>query len=164
MLAKAASACGATCRKAKEAYFSVNGMNFGDLAHRLRRDARKLTAPRRAILEILQRQAHPMSTKEIFSALPKGDCDLATVYRSVHLLESMGMVKRYDFGDGIARFELLEEGDDGHHHHLVCTRCAEVVEIDECFTRDLEERIASRSGFKGVTHKLEFFGVCPQCQ
>jgi Fur family ferric uptake transcriptional regulator len=139
-------------------------MKLGDLAQRLRRDSRKLTGPRRAILEILQRKAHPMSTKEIFQALAKGDCDLATVYRSVHLLESMGMVKRYDFGDGIARFELLEEGDDGHHHHLVCTRCAEVVEIDECFTRELEERIASRSGFKAVTHKLEFFGVCPQCQ
>ena len=139
-------------------------MKFGDLAQRLRRDSRKLTAPRRAILEILQRQGHPMTTKEIFQSLAKGDCDLATVYRSVHLLENMGMVKRFDFGDGVARFELLEEGDDGHHHHLVCTRCAEVVEIEECFTRELEERIASRSGFKAVTHKLEFFGVCPHCQ
>src|SRR6266550_3387487 len=118
-------------------------MKFGDLAQRLRRDSRKLTAPRRAILEILQRQAHPMSTKEIFLGLAKGNCDLATVYRSVHLLEKMGMVKRFDFGDGVARFELLEEGDDGHHHHLVCTRCAEVVEIEECFTHELEERIAS---------------------
>jgi Fur family ferric uptake transcriptional regulator len=82
----------------------------------------------------------------------------------MHLLEEMGMVKRFDFGDGAARFELVGEGDDGHHHHLVCTRCAEVVEIDECFSGEIESRIAAANGFKSVTHKLEFFGICPECQ
>ena len=135
-----------------------------DLADRLRRKSRKVTGPRQAILEILGQQAHPMSTKEIFGALPPGDCDLATVYRSMRLLESVGMMKRFDFGDWVARFELLSEGDDGHHHHLVCTGCAEVIEIEECFMRELEERIAASNGFKAVTHKLEFFGVCPECQ
>lgn len=72
--------------------------------------------------------------------MPKDSCDLATIYRSMHLLEKMGMVKRFDFGDGAARFELVGENDDGHHHHLVCTN------------------------FKAVTHKLEFFGICPECQ
>jgi Fur family ferric uptake transcriptional regulator len=134
------------------------------LAERLRRKSRKLTGPRQAILGILRRTRHPLSNKQIFEALAKGDCDLATVYRSMHLLESMGIVKRFDFGDGVARFELLEEGDDGHHHHLVCTRCAEVIEIDECFTRSVEEKIAAASGFTSVTHKLEFFGICPDCQ
>jgi Fur family ferric uptake transcriptional regulator len=105
-----------------------------------------------------------MSSKAIFEALPKGVGDLATVYRSLHLLEEMKMVKRFDLGDGVARFELLAEGDDGHHHHLVCTRCTKVVEIEECFTRELEEKIASQNGFKSITHKLEFFGVCPGCQ
>jgi Fur family ferric uptake transcriptional regulator len=134
-----------------------------ELTDRLRRKSRKVTGPRQAILEILRRHAHPMSSKEIFAALPRG-CDLATVYRSMHLLEGMKMVKRYDLGDGVARFELLAEGDDGHHHHLVCVRCAAVVEIEECFTQDLEEKIALRNGFKAITHRLEFFGVCPQCQ
>src|SRR5258706_15364032 len=146
-----------------------------ELAERLRRKSRKLTGPRQAILEILRRQSHPLSNKEIFAALPKGDCDLATVYRSMHLLESMGMVKRFDLGDGVARFELLHEGDDGHHHHLVCTGCANVIEIEvsggrrstaaqECFMAELEAQIAARNRFKSVTHKLEFFGLCPECQ
>jgi Fur family ferric uptake transcriptional regulator len=134
------------------------------LAARLRRRSRKLTGPRQAILEILRSRAHPMSNKEIFAALPAGQCDLATVYRSLHLLESMGMVKRFDLGDGVARFELLGEGDDGHHHHLVCTRCAQVVEIEECFMPRLEREIAARNGYQAVTHKLEFFGICPDCQ
>jgi Fur family transcriptional regulator, ferric uptake regulator len=134
-----------------------------ELTDRLRRKSRKITGPRQAILGALRQHRHPMSNKEIFAALG-GDCDLATVYRSMHLLESMKMVKRFDLGDGIARFELLAEGDDGHHHHLVCTRCSTVVEIEECFTREFEEKIAGRHGFKAITHKLEFFGVCPRCQ
>jgi Fur family transcriptional regulator, ferric uptake regulator len=137
---------------------------LADLEQRLRRGSRKVTNPRGAILDALRRQAHPLAIKEIFAALPPATCDLATVYRSLRLLEEMRMVKRYDFGDGAARFELLAEGDDGHHHHLVCTRCTGVVEIEECFMRELEERIASRNGFQAVTHKLEFFGICPACQ
>jgi Fur family ferric uptake transcriptional regulator len=135
-----------------------------ELAARLRRKSRKVTGPRQAILGILRRHPHPLSIREIFSQLGAGDCDLATVYRSMHLLEEMGMVKRFHFGRGGARFELLEEGDDGHHHHLVCVQCSQVVEIEDCFPTELEQRIARRNGFKSVTHHLEFFGVCPGCQ
>jgi Fur family ferric uptake transcriptional regulator len=142
----------------------VANRDLGQLASRLRRESRKLTGPRHAILRILGRQAHPLSIREIFKALGNKDCDLATVYRSMHLLENMQMVKRFDFGDGIARFELLAEGDDGHHHHLVCTQCSGVIEIEECVMGELEEKIAARNGFKAITHKLEFFGICPACQ
>ena len=134
------------------------------LKNQLRGQSRKITGPRAAILEILRKHPHPLTNREIFSEMPKGSCDLATIYRSMHLLEKMGMVKRFDFGDGAARFELVGEGDDGHHHHLVCTRCSEVVEIEECFPTEVEKRIATANGFKAVTHKLEFFGICPDCQ
>ncbi len=139
-------------------------ISAGDLAARLRGRAQKLTGPRQAVLEILRREDHPLSIKQIFSRMGKGGSDLATVYRSMHLLERVGMVKRYDLGDGIARYELLYEGDDGHHHHLVCTRCSGVIEIEDCLLAELDQQIAARNGFKSVTHRLEFFGVCPQCQ
>lgn len=137
---------------------------LSDLTACLRQKSRKITGPRQAILDVLRHHPHPMTNKEIFAELPKGNCDLATIYRSMHLLEGMGLVKRFDFGDGVARFELVGEGGDAHHHHLICTRCAEIVEIDECFQHELEESIAARHGYKAVTHKLEFFGICPQCQ
>ena len=143
---------------------SSGHLELTQLAQRLRNKSRKVTAPRQAILNLLRKQAHPLSNKQIHAALPIRDCDLATVYRSMRLLEEMGMVKRFDLGDGVARYELLKEGDDGHHHHLVCTRCAEVVEIAECSMRALEERIALQNGFKAVTHRLEFFGICHACQ
>lgn len=134
------------------------------LTGRLRGRARKITGPRQAILEILRRHPHPLTNREILAAMPKRRCDLATIYRAMHLLEEMGMVKRFDFGDGVARFELIRDGDNGHHHHLICTRCAEVIEIEDCFPRKVESRIAAKNGFKAVTHKLEFFGICPACQ
>ena len=96
--------------------------------------------------------------------MPKGGCDLATVYRSMHLLEKMGMVKRFHFHDGAARFELVEEGYQGHHHHLVCIECSEAIKVEECFPADVEKKIAARNGFKSITHRLEFFGICPDCQ
>ena len=143
---------------------AIGREQLGDLTSRLRRQARKITGPRRSILEILRRHRHPLTNKEIFAAMPEGNCDLATIYRSMHLLEEMGIVKRFDFGDGVARFELVTAGDDGHHHHLVCIRCSQIVEIEDCFPPELEQQIASRNGFKAITHKLEFFGVCPRCQ
>ncbi len=139
-------------------------LDLVDLGERLRRKSHKLTGPRQSILTVLRENVRPLSNKQIHAALQPGECDLATVYRSMRLLEEAGIVKRFDLGDGLARYELLREGDDGHHHHLVCNRCASVVEIAECFTGELEERIARRNGFQAVTHRLEFFGVCPACQ
>ncbi|MCS1414962.1 MAG: Peroxide-responsive repressor PerR [Verrucomicrobia subdivision 3 bacterium] len=104
-----------------------------------------------------------MTNKEVYEALGAG-CDLATIYRSMRMLEDMGMVKRFDFGDGSARFELVADGRDDHHHHLICRECSKIVEIDECFPSEFEEQIAIASGYQQVTHKLEFFGICPACQ
>ncbi|MCW5558680.1 MAG: transcriptional repressor [Verrucomicrobiae bacterium] len=136
---------------------------LGDLTAALRRHDRKITAPRQAILDVLRRHQHPLSNREIHAALGKQSCDLATVYRNLHTLEAMGLVRRFDLGDGTARFELIAEGEDGHHHHLVCTRCSLIVEVDDCFPPELEQALAQRHGFTGITHRLEFFGTCRRC-
>jgi Fur family ferric uptake transcriptional regulator len=137
---------------------------FSSITTRLRREARKITGPRSAILEILHQHQHPLTNREIFAQLPKGECDLATIYRAMRMLEKLGMVKRLDFGDGAARFELVGEGEDLHYHHLVCTECAQVVKLGECLLSEIERRIAQQNGFRAVTHRLEFFGLCPDCQ
>jgi Fur family ferric uptake transcriptional regulator len=73
------------------------------------------------------------------------------------------LVRRYDFGDGTARFELVPEGEEGHHHHLICKQCALIVEVEECFPVEWEQALARRHGFKAITHRLEFFGLCSRC-
>jgi Fur family ferric uptake transcriptional regulator len=138
--------------------------SMSELTERLRGKARRITGPRHAILDLLRVRKHPLTIKEIHELLPEGNCDLATVYRSIHMLKELKLVQRFDFGDGVARFEMMAGDDHGHHHHLVCTVCSRVVEIEECFPVNLEESIASSNGFRAVTHKLEFFGTCPECQ
>lgn len=158
--------CSPKCghRDSSHAHAHPAGRPLVDLTNQLRSKSRKITGPRQGILDFLRQNRHPATIKEIFASLPKGDCDLATVYRSMHLLRGMGMVQRFDFGDGIARFELVDAGGHAHHHHLVCTECARIIELDECFAAEFEHAIAVRNGFKAVTHKLEFFGICPDCQ
>jgi Fur family transcriptional regulator, ferric uptake regulator len=137
---------------------------LAELTGRLRRQARRLTGPRQAILRVLAEAGHPLSSKEIHAALPRRFCDVVTVYRSLHLLEELKAVHRFDFGDGVARFRLLPEGDDGHHHHLVCRGCSRVIELDHCILGELEQRLARESGYIALSHRLQFFGVCPACQ
>lgn len=136
----------------------------GRLTAEIRRRDRRLTSQREAVLETLRRHPHPLTSKEIHAAMEDGSCDLATIYRSMKLLVEMGLVERFDFGDGIARFELSGQRPGEHHHHLICTKCQAVHQIEECFSEDLQRRVADRFGFTEVTHKLEFFGVCPHCR
>jgi len=86
------------------------------------RTSRKNHRPRAAIWKNFARASASAHDKEILSELPRAIAT-STIYRSMHLLEK-GMVKRFDLGDGAARFELVGENDDGHHHHLVCTNCS----------------------------------------
>lgn len=133
-------------------------------AERLRARSRKLTGPRMAIISALEQQQHPLTIREVHTRVGPQECDLATIYRSMHLLEKMQLVQRFDFGDSIARYELIRHDEHEHHHHLICTDCSRVVEIEDCFPQELEQKIAAGNGFARITHKLEFFGVCPKCQ
>jgi len=106
-----------------------------------------VTGPRQAILETLRHHVGPLSTQEIFARLPEQNCDLATVYRSMRLLRRLGLVQRYDLGDGVARYELLAEGDDGHHHHLICRRCGRVLKVTDCALEGVEAELARLADF-----------------
>lgn len=134
------------------------------IAARLHRAARRLTGPRRAILEQMAGARHPLSSKEIHQSLRDRDCDPATVYRTLHLLEKLELVQRFDLGDGVARFELRRHDGPDHHHHLVCRHCSRIIELEECDLTEFERRVARRNGFTNVNHRLEFFGICPACQ
>lgn len=131
---------------------------------RLRSQAGRVTRSRQAVLEALLHLHRPATPKEIADAVGK-PCDLATVYRSLSLFEGLGLVQRVDFGDGLARFEVADEAPGGHHHHhLLCRRCQRIVQLDDCILAQLERDLSRRHGFRDITHRLEFFGVCPSCQ
>jgi Fur family ferric uptake transcriptional regulator len=133
------------------------------LIERLREKQFKITSPRLAVLKLLSIQKKPLTIKEVYKNVKADGCDLATIYRLFKLLEELNLIQRVDFGDGSARFEVILQDSD-HHHHIVCTRCAAIVKIDECMIKNFHAEIENQSGFKSITHKLEFFGICPKCQ
>lgn len=86
----------------------------------------------------------------------------ATIYRTVQMLVEMKLLSRIDLDDGFERYELKEES--GHqHHHLICTVCGKVYELDEDLLDDLEKIIEERTGFKVKDHQLKIYGICPDC-
>lgn len=139
------------------------GKKLSVLIERLREKQFKITSPRLAVLKLLSSQSKPLTIKEVYNHVKDEGCDLATIYRLFNLLEELNLIQRVDFGDGSARFEVILQ-DSEHHHHIVCTKCAAIVKIDECMIKDFHAEVENQSGFKAITHKLEFFGICPKCQ
>ena len=130
----------------------------------LKKNSLKLTPPRKVILEGLLKNHGPFSAEDIYSKFAKKACDLATVYRTLISLEEASIIRRCEFGDGIARYELVGAEDGHHHHHLICKDCKKVEVIDLCEMEETIDRFAKKKGFTGVSHILEFFGTCPDCQ
>ena len=87
----------------------------------------------------------------------------ATVYRTLRLLAECELANVRHFGDGVARYELADEGER-HHDHLICMNCTRIVEFEDEAIEVLQDRVAERHGFKLRSHKHELYGVCPDCQ
>ena len=130
---------------------------------RLKASRLKVTPARRKIVEVLSVEHGPFSVEELHQRYLKKTCDLATVYRTITSLEQKSILKRCEFGDGVARYELLDESDH-HHHHLVCRQCKRVELIELPKVEESIHTFAKKTGFKKVSHILELFGVCPKCQ
>lgn len=131
----------------------------------------RLTIPRQAILETLSRTSNHLSAEEIYLSVHKiyPAVGLTTVYRTLELLEQMGMVYKFDFGDGRARYELAEGPNARHHHHLVCTTCSRIIDYED-FIEDevkvltqVEQALSKKYNFKITTHQMHFLGLCDKC-
>jgi Fe2+ or Zn2+ uptake regulation protein len=130
----------------------------------LKRNKLKLTEPRKLIVAALFENHGPFGAEDLHEKFLKNECDLATVYRTLTSLEQAKVINRCDFGDGVARYELAEHDHGHHHHHLICNDCKKVEVIDHCEIDQTIDRFAKKRGYKEISHRLEFFGVCPTCQ
>lgn len=133
----------------------------------LREAGLKATTPRLVVLEVLARTKKPMGVPELQQALAKGDADTVTLYRILEDFSAAGIVRRVDLRHGHADYELVHAGPHGHHHHhIVCTSCGRIEDIDACAGKPLEaEALRASTHFKTIEdHSLEFFGVCAECR
>ncbi len=126
----------------------------------------KLTPQRRSILdEIIKNEGSHLTTEEIYD-LVKVNCPeigLATVYRTVQLLEEMEVLYKLDLDDGCSRYELCDEDESHQHHHLICQNCGKVIEVEGDLLEELEQGIEKKYNFKIKNHSLKFYGICDNC-
>jgi Fur family transcriptional regulator, ferric uptake regulator len=131
----------------------------------LQRAGHRASMPRSAVLELLGRQRCVLSANEIAHELRSSGhaVGVATVYRTLDLLESLKLVQRLDVGGGGARYEPALPGGEHHHHHLVCDRCGRVTPFEDPPLEKAIERLAGRLDYRVGEHDVILRGSCPDC-
>jgi Fur family transcriptional regulator, ferric uptake regulator len=135
------------------------------------------TRARRAVLAALCEAGGQASSAELL-ALGRAhhtDLGLVTVYRTLEILLSLGLVRKLHLDEGCHIFALSlagkhgearssDLGDHGHGHHVICRSCGRAVEFEGCDLGSVVTAVEAQTGFRVREHWLEMFGVCPACQ
>jgi len=129
----------------------------------LRRHGLRATHGRIAIVRLLDASKVPLTLAEIHARVGGANCDFATVFRFISILEEKTLVEKVAWMDGTTRHE-LKAGDGHHHHYLICRTCRRVESVDGCAVERLEDQIAAKRGYTAINHTLQLSGVCPSCQ
>jgi Fur family ferric uptake transcriptional regulator len=121
----------------------------------------RMTRQRRVILEELKRStAHP-SAEEVYEMVRKRlpRISLGTVYRNLEKLSELGEITKLTLGGAISRFD----PDPEEHYHIRCSLCDRVVDAPMAHLEHIEEHLSRKTEFKIIGHRLEFYGLCPEC-
>lgn len=132
----------------------------------LERSKYRLTSARRTILAILENSKKPITVNDIVNTAP--NLVLSSIYRNLMLLEQVGLVKRIVSDHNFAYYELDEEVL-GHHHHLLCNGCGEVLDIRlpgeiEKTLEKISKSLSKKNKYKDIDHSVDFTGKCSKCQ
>lgn len=132
---------------------------------KINRSPYKLTAQRRAVVELLeQRRGSHLTAEEIYLEVKKSEPNigLATIYRTLDLLVNLDVLRRSSFDDGKYRYEFSDD-DRHHHHHFICLECGRIDEMGDDDLQGLENSLEER-GYQVVDHSLKMYGYCPHCR
>lgn len=136
------------------------------LKKKLKENGYKLTPQRMAIIEIIYKsQGKHLTAEEIYDIV-KIECQeigLATVYRTIQILEDIDAINKLMLDDGCNRYELNNEDEVHQHHHLICKKCGRVIEVKGDLLESIETTIEKEYKFKIENHKVKFFGLCEKC-
>ena len=132
---------------------------------RLREEGQRYTTQRRALVDLLIEVEQPLTIPQLLER--QSGLSQSSAYRNLAVLERAGVVHRIAGADGFARYELSEHLT-GHHHHLICSACGDVLdfEVADAVERDLEvalHRAAEQAGFRVSGHRLDLVGTCASC-
>ena len=126
----------------------------------LRASNNRLTVPRQQVFRALKNAPQPLSLSQLHSACE--GVERTSVYRTLELFHRLGVIEIIHIG-WKKRYELASPYRP-HHHHLQCTSCATLVDINTPQLERLVHAIAAQQGFTLTGHHLELSGICPKCQ
>ena len=122
----------------------------------------KSTQKRRLLLRLLALASRPMSAEELYTSMREQlSLNRSTVYRALALLTEKRLVQRTVGDDSVAYYSL--PATHQHQHLLICSVCGQSVPVDGCPVEALSRKLAVDTGFQITGHRLELYGVCPQC-
>ncbi len=134
---------------------------------KLRAKEVRFTTRRELVLKVfMENNDKHLSAEEIYNLvkMKAPDIGLATVYRTLELFLDFDFIHAIDFGDGRKRYELgAAEKDTHRHHHLICTKCGGIIEVNEDLLDELESRVKKKHGFTVTDHQLKNFSICKKC-
>jgi Fur family ferric uptake transcriptional regulator len=131
----------------------------------LKKNHLKFTIQREVILETLYNSNEHLTPEALHQLIkeqyPELKTGIATVYRTLSLLEESNVVTSLSFGAQGKKYEL---GAKEHHDHLICTECGEITEfVDEAIEKR-QHAITDELGFKMLDHSMQIYGICKKCQ
>lgn len=132
-----------------------------DVLRRLKREGHKLTAGRKAIIEMFVRNPDErFSAKDVYDGMvaEHPHMSLDTVYRTLSLLEEHQVIEETQPSEGVAKYQLACV--QSHHHHLICIACGKVSVLQSCPLSSCEMDLG---GFLPVRHRFDVYGYCPAC-
>lgn len=141
-----------------------NNQNFKE---KLQDKGYKVTYQREVILDVIRKnEGKHLDSEEIYNQVKDKlpGIGIATVYRTLSLLEKMNIIYKIDLGLGRCKYEMDKNGKAHKHHHLICSTCGDVMEVEEDLLEKLEKLISSKYDFLINDHSLKFYGCCSKCR
>ena len=135
---------------------------FEAVVQKLRENHHKITPQRLAIVKNLAESVGHPSVEDIYAEIKKAfpTMSLATVYRNIVLIKSLGEVLELGFPDGSNRYD----GNKPYPHpHVICIKCKKIVDPDLDSLDEMKKEVALETNFKILNHRLDFFGICSSC-
>ncbi|MGX6980076.1 Fur family transcriptional regulator [Vagococcus elongatus] len=128
----------------------------------LKRSDIRITPQRYAILEYLIDSDNHPTADEIYQALVSRfpNMSVATVYNNLRLFTKIGFVKEMAYGDASSRFDFTSQ----QHYHAICESCGKIVDTFYPGLEDVEVAVEKLTGFQITEHRMELYGLCPECQ
>ncbi len=125
----------------------------------------RATGPRGEVIAAIADLGCSVNAKEIAQLLQMRDSSvgLASIYRALDLLDRLALVKRFDLGEGTARYEPALPGGD-HHHHIVCDSCGTVEPFEDQSLEQAIHTLSDRVDFSVAAHDVTLHGECPACR